>query len=696
MSERWPGGIINQTAPVPSGSYATSTASGVWTLDQQAYWKQQGNWPIPGNFPNYIEDVFSTWLYTGNGTTQTITNGIDLAGKGGLVWQKDRVDPTTFHVLCDTARGVSDVLSSNDTSGSFNNGGTDAVYAFNSNGFSTGTVNGNYINLSGEATASWTFRKQPKFFDVVTYTGNGSVQTIAHNLGSTPGCIIVKNISATSNWLVYHKGYSVYGGTGDITQNLNGTQGASFTAAFNNTMPTSTNFQVGIASGSLNTNTNGNTYVAYLFASNAGGFGLTGTDNVITCDYYTGNGSTTGPVINLGYEPQWLMIKSVSSGNWQIIDNMRGMPVGSADAALRANLSSAESSVDYVSPTATGFQLTSSNAQVNSSGTPYIYIAIRRPMKVPTDATTVFNTITRSGTGANATITGVGFSPDMVLMGVRTGNVNNVAHPVYDRLRGPNLLLSTTRTFQENFGVSLTDTLLSFDMNGISLGADSYPTDTNQSGLTQANYYFSRRPGFFDEVCYTGTGSATNFNHNLGVAPELVIIKTRSTTYNWVVYNQTVGAGAYLNLNNTNASISNGTAFNNTAPTSTVFTVGGLIQANESGQTYVAYLFATCTGVSKVGSYTGNGTTQAIACGFTGGARFVLIKRTDSTGDWYVYDTARGMTLLTDPYIRLNSNVAESATLGSVTTTAGGFTVDATILAAVNTNAASYIFLAIA
>jgi hypothetical protein len=98
-----------------------------------------------------------------------------------------------------------------------------------------------------------------------------------------------------------------------------------------------------------------------------------------------------------------------------------------------------------------------------------------------------------------------------------------------------------------------------------------------------------------------------------------------------------------------------------------------------------------------VGSYTGNGTTQTINCGFgAGGARFVLLKRTDAAGGWYVYDTARGMTVLTDPYLLINSTAAETATLGSVTTVSTGFALNASVLAAINTNAASYIFLAIA
>jgi len=133
-----------------------------------------------------------------------------------------------------------------------------------------------------------------------------------------------------------------------------------------------------------------------------------------------------------------------------------------------------------------------------------------------------------------------------------------------------------------------------------------------------------------------------------------------------------------------------------TLPTSTIFYTWDNSYNNASGSTYVAYLFATCAGVSKVGSYTGNGTTQTINCGFTAGARFVLIKRTDDVGDWYVYDTARGMTTLTDPYLLLNSTAAEVATLGSVTTVSTGFALNAAILAAINTSSATYIFLAIA
>ena len=115
---------------------------------------------------------------------------------------------------------------------------------------------------------------------------------------------------------------------------------------------------------------------------------------------------------------------------------------------------------------------------------------------------------------------------------------------------------------------------------------------------------------------------------------------------------------------------------------------------NGSGSTYVAYLFATCTGVSKVGTYSGTGATQTISCGFTGGARFVLIKRTDTTGDWYVWDTARGMTSGTDPYLLLNSTAAE-VNANNVYTATGGFQIVGTG-AGINASGGSYIFLAIA
>jgi hypothetical protein len=620
---------------------------------------------------NYIEDVFSTWLYTGNSANQTIVNGIDLAGKGGLVWVKNRQD-TTYHNLFDTNRGIYKRLFSNTTSAQTTTAGY--LDSFNSNGFDTGVGLSDTFNY-----VSWTFRKQPKFFDVVTYTGDGqNDRQVAHNLGSTPGCIIVKSLYNTgsggpSNWLVYHQSIG-------ITKNLYlNTTAAAFTGYGEFGTPTSTYFVVNQPGGGDSLNLNGDQYVAYLFAHNAGGFGLTGTDNVISCGSFTADGSGNANV-TLGYEPQWVLIKCTTSGQgWYLTDTMRGMPVSPATTTpyLIPNTSSAENAWGSVyGVNATGFNTT---GLLNSAT--YIYIAIRRgPMKVPTDATKVF---LPSAVSTDATAITTNFPVDMLFDNQRAGNASNTV--TASRLIGsPGLITSSTAAEAAGLVIS---TCFQSNVN--------YKPDALGSNVVC--YAFQRAPGFFDEVCYTGTGANTTFTHNLAVVPELMIVKSRSAAGNqWAVYAAPLGNTDVIYLNKTDATSSNAFVWNNTTPTSSVFTVSIAGAVNSAGATYVAYLFATCAGVSKVGSYTGNGTTQAIACGFTGGARFVLIKRTDSTGNWYVYDTARGMTTLTDPYLFLNTTAAETATLGSVTTTTGGFTVNATILAAINTSSATYIFLAIA
>lgn len=138
------------------------------------------------------------------------------------------------------------------------------------------------------------------------------------------------------------------------------------------------------------------------------------------------------------------------------------------------------------------------------------------------------------------------------------------------------------------------------------------------------------------------------------------------------------------------------TAWNNTTPTSSVFSVGTGTSVNASGSPYVAYLFASVPGVSKVFSYTGNGSSQTINCGFTAGARFVLIKRTDLADDWYVWDSARGIVAANDPHLSLNSAAAEVTTDDSVDTASTGFVVNQVAATNINVTSGTYIGLAIA
>jgi hypothetical protein len=646
----------------------------------------------------FVEDVFSTYLYTGNGSTQTITNGIDLAGKGGLVWLKDRVDGASFHALYDTARGVSNRLSTNATNAQ---AFVPGVNAFNSNGFGLGTT----YNANGIPFASWTFRKAPKFFDVVTWTGNGvNGRQIPHSLGITPGCVIVKATSSTGNWIA--QGNSMPNGvvlfnssTVDIANAAQGYIGQR----------TATTFQVvgGYPDDTILSavNATGVTYVAYLFAHDQT------ADGVIQCGSYTGNGSATGPVVTLGWEPQWLMIKRVndpSSGNWQIIDNMRGMPVGTAEATLQANLANAETAVEYVSPTATGFQVTSTNTQVNANGGGYFFIAIRRgPMKTPTLGTSVFVPTKQTSTGYTQ-ITGLDFAPDFVLRKAPGGGDD---WNLVDKLRGPTASLSSNTTLGETIDTQFL--LGGFLNNGVKTGTS---TNGQFNGYNPNSVvFFKRAPGFFDVVAYTGVGGTeTNLNHSLGVVPEMVIVKCRSSVTDgdssfpasWRTAVKGSGANGYWfssGLNSSNASpysdtwsayFTSTTTFN---PFSVTLSSGSQgVAGNVIGKTYVAYLFASCPGVSKVGSYTGNGSSQTINCSFAAGARFVMIKRTDSTGDWYVWDTARGIVAGNDPHLSLNTTAAEVTSNDTIDPDSSGFVVNQVAATNVNVNAATYIYLAIA
>jgi hypothetical protein len=392
------------------------------------------------------------------------------------------------------------------------------------------------------------------------------------------------------------------------------------------------------------------------------------------------------------------MIKRSSAGGnpWIILDTMRGMSLTSAEQ-LYANSSVAayNAGTPFVNPTATGFNIESAGSDVNGSGSTYIYIAIRRgPMKVPTVGTSVYYPLARTGTGANATISTVPFAPDVLISSDRNGSSQQTAF--YDKLRGIGTqgggaaLIGSSTTTEQNY----TDAVLGYTNTGIKVGAEASSVTINYVNEPFITWYMQRAPSFMDEVCYTGTGANTTFTHNLGVVPELMIIKSRSDAFAWRVYTAPTGNTGYMVFNANDAFGTSSATWNNTSPTSSVFTVGTPAAVNNSGSTFVAYLFASVAGVSKVGSYTGTGSTLTVDCGFPSGVRFVMVKRTNNLGSWWVWDTARGMVSGTDPRLAFNSTSAETNTnwVYSVST---GFQVVSTN-SEVNSSGDTYIFLAIA
>ena len=651
----------------------------------------------------YVDEVFSTFLYDGAGGTQTITNGIDLSGEGGLVWIKRR-DGLHGHRLTDTERGATKALESSSTD--YERTHSTGLTAFNSDGFSLGS-NAKY-NGSGYEMSSWSFRKAPGFFDVVTYTGNGSNRTIAHNLGSVPGMIFIKRYSDTEDWTCYHRSV----GATHYLQ-LNKTDHArDLNLIFNDTEPTSSVFTVGTHD---RVNTNGESYVAYIFAHDDQSFGTNGDEAIIKCGTYTGNGTYDGVTVDVGFEPQFLIIKSGLTGDWVIHDMMNNMALNSSGQgdhngyALRANTDDAEDFVAAAAiPTGTGFLArnrdpnVSSGTEINENNEAYYYMAIRRPNKPPTAATDVFDLKNRATNSSDPNT----FATSLIYVDgawhkMRSGGSTNGVGPflISSRLTGSTYLQGNVN----NATTNLTNPdRLSYRFN---YKVNPYNWTTSSNPI-ESDYLFRRAPGFFDVVVYRSITTTTyaDIAHNLGVQPELVILKNRSATTGWRVWSTSLSKVGILNGDHAfYADTLNlySSEFYNTDPTATTFRIGTSSSTNDqSGYNYVAYLFASLDGISKVGTYSGTGNNINVDCGFTAGARFVMIKRTDtrisgSTG-WYIWDTESGIVSGNDPYVLVNEDAAEVTNTDYIDPLNAGFTVTSSAPAGINASGGEYLFLAIA
>ena len=631
-----------------------------------------------------IDDVFSTYLVTGTGSAYSVNNGIDLSGEGGLVWIKGRNLAGYNHTLYDTER--SGTLFSDATNAASDY--ASEIASYNNNGFTTVSSGAAYNNVNNTDYCSWTFRKAPKFFDVVTYTGNATAgRTISHNLGCDVGMILIKNTSGSSaNWRVYHRGMN--GGTNpeQYSMRLNQTNTeATDSGAFNNTAPTSTHFTVGVQA----TNESGLNYVAYLFAHNNsnGEFGPDSDQDIIKCGDFQTSGTGVASV-NLGFEPQWLIVKAVNNAyNWEMYDIMRGWGQKRTDT-LKANTNAQESTStaeDGFTPTSTGFY----TKNYWGNNVRMIYMAIRRgPLTEPEDATKFFQAHAYSGDGSTRKYN-LNITPDMVI-NLNRGGVGD-ARAINSRLIGSGQEMYTDQTGTEYAAVAAG---MQFDYTN-AIEVQNY-RDTN--GSTYLNLCWKRAPGYFDIVAYTGNDTAgRTVTHNLGAVPEMMWVKRRDGADRpWYVYHKNLDtsnpAHKYLQLNETSG-VADSTGFwNDTAPTSSVFTVGDDNGINGNTSKYIAYLFATVAGVSKVGSFTATGNTINVDCGFSNGAAFILMKRVDSTTfGWAVWDSTRGIVSGNDPYSLINDTSVEVTNTDYVDPLSSGFTVSNSFY-----SAGTWLFYAIA
>ena len=327
----------------------------------------------------------------------------------------------------------------------------------------------------------------------------------------------------------------------------------------------------------------------------------------------------------------------------------------------------------------------------------------------PTTQATGFNTVTYTGDGvAGHEISNLGFSPDLVWIKERS---STSSHHLLDTVRGAGKYLNSNNT---NVEVNNTTSVSSFDSDGFTTGssggtnqnsqtyvawcwdAGSGSAGTNTAGTINSTVKANTATGF-SIVTYTGDGGADTIGHGLGVTPKFIITKTRAIVNAWNCYHASLGAGAKIFLSGTNASTASSTVWNNTSPTSTVFSVGDA-NTNGSGTTMVAYCFAEVAGYSKFGSYTGNGSTTGpvVTTGFRPG--FVLIKKTNDAANWTILDNTR------DPNPDPAKNVLYPNLTNADTTAASGLYTNFTDTGFqpvgagtdTNTNGGTYIYMAFA
>ena len=755
----------------------------------------------------YVEDVFSTYLYKGNGSSLTITNGIDLAGEGGLVWLKSRGTAENNN-LWDTVRGVENNITSNTTT---QQGSIAGVTAFNSDGFTLGSEFQN--NQNNIDNSSWTFRKTPGFFDIVSYAGTGSAHNIAHNLGSVPGCIIIKNLASGYNWKVYHNKLDLTN-PGNYSLNLDQDIGrASSSATWNNTAPTSTHFTVGT---NTDVNGSGSNYIAYLFAganttrwsrmispasgtfdfpatrafdgllqsnpnrlrtsgnqilvtmtispaitvqagqsvviygedaaignpygysgtatvtidgttytsstgdthtfshsgqltqityqgNSPGGrtylegirvngdlltdgsffvngnpnytageeskFGEDGDQSIVKCGEYVGNGSGTGPIVNLGWEPQWLMFKCDSNNeNWRIYDSMRGWITGSPgdgpDMTLLPNTTNAEiTNQNFASITPTGFKVVSSDASINGNGDRIVYIAIRRPdgyVGKPAAAGTDVFAMDAGNNSQTIPAFDSGWPVDFATSKYLVGADNWITG---SRLTGKEYLRLNQNNGQTQWSGMVWDSNVGW----------------NQTRDTDYQSWMWKRGQSFDVVTYTGNEAPSQIPHSLGRPPEMIWTKVRSASVDWTCWHKGLNGGTnaqnyWIKLNNVaTAEISDATVFG-TLPTSSVFYLGSGYEANYASEPLIAMLFASVDGISKCGYYDGSASEQTITTGFQ--PRFVIIKSNSNASEpWVVLDTLRGWGAGNDKWLKLNEDVTSVTNNNCGAPISTGFTV---------------------
>ena len=317
-----------------------------------------------------------------------------------------------------------------------------------------------------------------------------------------------------------------------------------------------------------------------------------------------------------------------------------------------------------------------------------------------------FNTKLYTGTGSELAVTGVGFKPDWTWIKSRSATYD---HTLYDVVRGATKQLYSNQT---NGQYTEAQGLKSFDSDGFTNGTDAKGNNngstyvswnwlaggsqgsSNTDGSINTTYASVNTTAGFSICQWEGTGANATIGHGLGVVPKMYIVKNVDATNDWNVYHHSIGNTHRLFLNTTQAAEDNASAWNDTSPTSSVFSVSTNTNVNQSGSTMIAYVFAEKTGFSKFGSYTGNGNADGTFI-YTGFKPALIIIKKDATDSWYMYDNKRGDINANAKTLKANTSDAEGTSGKEIDFLSNGVKIRNSNNS-INTNGSTYIYMVFA
>jgi hypothetical protein len=712
------------TGTMPSGSAETTYSFTVTATDDENQ-STDRSFTITGVVPFLPSQHFNTVLYTGNGGTQSITG---VGFQPDFTWIKVRTYPAG-HNITDSVRGPYKVLSGLDTQAEINRTSYAGIASFDIDGFTVkdsslgdyafnGPPGGNY---SGNGTyVSWNFKaggaavstggtnvtnrlvsaNPAAGFSIMTYSGVNTDGTIEHGLNQAPEFWFFKNRTLSGKpWFTLTTAIN-----GSVSYGYLNTTDAFASGAAQ--YVTNTVIGVNTDGGTGWLNQSGSNYVCYAFHSVAG-FSKIGS--------YVGTGVVGNVSVVTGFEPAMIIAKRTDAGssNWFIWDNKRDT-INPNGTFLLPNAPNIEANLDAYGMNflKNGFTVNSSDPQLNASGGSYIYMAFAADpnTQVPTKADS-FNTVlhTPNNSGNDISLTGVNFAPDFVWMKYRYSTPATGQHYLFNSVTGDSILKSNANQAEISGGY-----IKSFDADGVTYldtlinrtGTDSVVAWCWKAGGTpyintdgSITSVVSANPAAgFSIVKFTGVASAT-VGHGLGTAPSVIIAKALNATNNWAVYHKDLGSSIALELNTTSASIPATNYWGTSGiPNSDVFGLWSNSGAGTTNGNTIAYCFAEVAGFSKFGSYDGGTITSSNIVNLGFRPAFVMLKPTQTTNDWIIYDNKRDTT---DPLQHILYPVTSGAEQVSTNddynlyTTANGFYFNNTN-GFINSSASDVIYMAFA